>query len=406
MTIVELTHLYKDLHRHPELSFQEHRTARKVADWLTKLGYDVSSGVGGTGVVGRLGNGPGPTVLLRADMDALPVEEATGLPYASTATGIDADGATVPVMHACGHDMHMACLVGAADQLIRARADWAGTLLVVFQPGEEVGSGARRMVEDGLYRRFGRPDIVLGQHVMPLPAGTVGWRAGPTFAATDAFRVTLFGKGAHGSRPEVAVDPVVMAAAVVMRLQTVVSREIAAGDTAVVTVGSIRAGVKGNIIPDDAEIRVSIRTYTPGVRRSVLAAFERIVAAEAAASNAPRAPEIVRTSSFPVLENDARATARTVAALEAALGPERVVEIPAVTASEDVGELATAADAPLCFWTLGGTDPRVHRDARLNAEDVPSNHQATYAPVIEPTLSTGVRALAAAARTWLSDPIT
>jgi len=400
----ELVALYKDLHQHPELSHQEERTAAKVAERVEAAGYDVTTGVGGTGVVGVLHNGDGPTVLLRADMDALPVEEQTGLPYASTATATDADGKTVPVMHACGHDMHVTCLVGTADLLARAKGSWQGTVLAVFQPAEEVGGGARAMVDDGLFDRFGHPDVVLGQHVAPLPAGTVGYRAGPAFAATDALKVTFFGRGGHGSRPEVTIDPVVMAATTVVRLQTVVSREIAGSDIAVVTVGAINAGTKDNVIPDTAEIKLNIRTYTPDVRHRVLAAVQRIIKGEAAASGAEKDPDIAVIDTFPVLDNDARATARTTAAIGAVIGKGRLYEVPAATGSEDVGDFATAAKAPICYWLIGGIDPvryaKARQAGRINL-DIPSNHQATFAPVVEPTLRTGVEALTAAAIEWL-----
>ena len=399
-----LAELYQDLHAHPELSFAEHRTAGLIAERLTTLGLEVAEGVGRTGVVGVLRNGDGPTVLLRADIDALPVKEATGLPYASTATGIDPDGDEVPVMHACGHDMHVTCLLGALDLLAGARDLWTGTVLAVFQPAEELGQGARAMVDDKLFDRFGRPDIVLGQHVGPFPAGWVGVHAGPAFAAADSLRVRLHGKGGHGSRPETTVDPVVMAAATVMRLQTVVSREIAGAETAVVTVGSIQAGTKDNVIPDEAELTVSIRTYSEQVRGKVLGAVERIVRAEAAASGAEREPELIPIGTFPVLINDEAATARTAAALRDRLGEGNVIDPGPVTGSEDVGFFATSAGVPLCYWLFGGTD----RDTFLAAfnagtwdTDIPANHSALFAPVIEPTLGTGVTAMVTAALAWL-----
>ena len=306
-----LADLYRDLHQHPELSFQEARTAGIAAERLRAAGFDTTEGVGGTGVVGVLRNGPGPTALLRADMDALPVLEDTGLEYASTARGVDRDGHDVPIAHACGHDVHVSCLVGATAELAAARDTWSGTLLVVFQPAEELATGARAMIDDGLYDRFGRPDVVLGQHVAPLPAGMLALRAGPAFAGTDSMRITLHGSGGHGSRPETTVDPIVMAAATVMRLQTVVSREIAGTDTAVLTIGTLRAGTKENIIPDRAELGLNIRSFDPAVRERILAAVERIIRAEAAASGAPAEPEFELIDSFPVLVNDEAAVART-----------------------------------------------------------------------------------------------
>jgi amidohydrolase len=402
-----LAELYRDLHRHPELSFQEHRTAAVVADRLGALGFETTTGVGGTGVVGLLRNGGGPTALLRADMDALPMQEKTGLPYASDVRGVDHLGHEVDVFHACGHDVHVTCLVGAARQLAEDRAAWTGTLMTVFQPAEELGRGARAMIDDGLFERFGRPDVVLGQHVAPFPAGFLALRPGPAFAAADGVRITMFGRGGHGSRPETTVDPVVMAAATVMRLQAVVSREVAGTDTAVVTIGVLRAGTKENIIPDEAELRLSVRTFDPLVRERVLGAIERIVRAEAVASGAPRDPEVALVDGFPAVVNDIAACARTRPAFEALLGPDRVVDPGLVTGSEDVGLLASGSGAPCVFWLLGGADPARFTGA-ASADDMaalvaeqPSNHSPFYAPVIEPTLRVGVAALVSAAHTWL-----
>jgi hippurate hydrolase len=402
---VDLADVYRDLHQHPELAFQETRTAAVAAGWLTDHGFDVTSGIGVTGVVGLLRNGAGPTALLRADMDALPVEERTELAYASSARGRTAEGADVPVMHACGHDMHVTWLLGAARDLAADRSTWAGTLMVVLQPAEEAGAGAQAMIDDGLFDRFGRPDVVLGQHVAPLPAGVIGLRSGPAFAAADGLRVTLHGRGAHGSRPEASVDPVVMAAAVVMRLQTVVSREIGGTEVAVVTVGALRAGTAVNIIPDHAELLINVRTFDTGVRERVMAAITRIVRAEAAASGAPREPEVELTSSFPAVVNDPDAVERTRPALASL--PAVLVDPGLVTGSEDVGLLAAAAGAPCVYWLLGGADPALfagvvaEEDVAARVAGLPSNHSPLFAPVIEPTLDLGVGALVAAARCWL-----
>ena len=401
----DLAAVYRDLHANPELAYTETRTAAIVADRLTGSGFEVTGGVGVTGVVGIFRNGVGPTVLLRADMDGLPVQEKTGLPYASTAVGRDAQGGSVPMMHACGHDMHVTCLLGAAATLAAEPGSWAGTLMVVFQPAEEAGTGADAMVKDGLFERFGRPVVVLGQHVAPLPAGVIGLVAGPAFAAADVVRVLLHGRGAHGSRPEVSIDPVVMAAATVMRLQTVVSREVAGTETAVVTVGVLRAGSAPNIIPDQAELQISVRSFNTDVRNRVVDAIGRIARAEAAASAAPREPEVDVLSSFPAVVNDLAAVARTRPAFEAL--PVMVVDPGAVTGSEDVGMLATAAQVPCVYWLLGGADPAIFagltsiEEIATRMADVPSNHSPLYAPVIEPTLSLGVAALCAAARVWL-----
>ena len=401
----DLATVYQDLHEHPELSFREFRTAGIVAARLRATGFDVTEGVGRTGVVGVLRNGEGPTVLLRADMDALPVAERTDLPYASTTRATGADGEDVHVMHACGHDMHVTCLIGACAQMARERDFWRGTLLAVFQPAEEAGGGAKAMVHDGLFERFGRPVIVLGQHVTPLPAGVVGLRAGPAFAAADSLRVTVFGRGGHGSRPEICIDPVVMAAAIVLRLQTVVSREVSPGEQAVVTVGALHAGTAGNIIPERAELQLTVRSFTPDVRSQVLDAITRIVKAEAVASGAQREPDIEFSDSYPALVNDHDAVLRTRGALESTGGA--IVDPGPLTASEDFGVLAAAAAAPCVYWLLGGSDPSLFEGATSSAQmaermrSLPSNHSPEYAPVIHPTLELGVATLVSAARTWL-----
>ena len=399
----ELAEFYRDLHQHPELSLQEHRTARLVADALWPLGFEVTEQVGGTGVVGLLRNGDGPVVMLRADFDALPVEEQTGLPYASTDRARGQDGAEVPVMHACGHDMHAACLLGAAALLARTPGTWSGTLLVVFQPAEELGRGANDMVNDGLFRRFPVPGIVLGQHVGPLPAGMIGYASGPVMAASDSAQVVLYGQGGHGSRPEAAIDPVLMAANIVTRLQGIVARQVSPAETAVVTVGRLQAGTKDNIIPDTAELGINIRTYSPQTRDLVRAAIERIIAAEATASAAPRPPQITWNISTPVLVSDPVATETTMAAFTGHFGLERLLPLPLVTASEDVGIFGEAAGIPTVFWFWGGPDTQTVLSAMAEGrlDSLPGNHSPHFAPVIEPTLSTGIETLTVAARTWL-----
>jgi hippurate hydrolase len=397
--LAELRTTYRDLHAHPELSGRELRTASVAARWLTRDGYEVREDVGGSGVVGVLRNGDGPTVVMRADMDALPVEEATGLSYASTVPG---------VMHACGHDVHVTCMLGAANELASSRADWRGTLMIVVQPAEETASGAAAMIEDGVFERVPKPDVILGQHVAPLPAGMLGLRAGTAFAAIDSLRITLHGKGGHGSRPETTVDPVVMAAAAVMRLQGIVAREVAATDSAVVTVGALNAGTKANIIPDRAELLVNVRSYNERVRSRVLDAIARIVRSEAAASGSSQEPQIERMESAPVVVNDAAAVARTRPALEATVGQGHIVDPGPVTGSEDVGLLASASGAPLVFWLLGGADPAPFAGASTVEQiaavmtKTPSNHSPFYAPVEDPTLRIGADALTAAARAWLA----
>jgi hippurate hydrolase len=384
-----------------------------VAGRLRAAGWEVTEGVGGTGVVGVLHGAlsAGPVVLLRADMDALPVREETGLPYASTATGVDRDGGEVPVMHACGHDVHVTCLLGAAGLLAANRGAWGGTVLAVFQPAEEVG-GAPRMLEDGFADRFPRPDVCLGQHVGPAPAGLVGTRPGPVMSACDTLRIKVFGRGGHGSMPESTIDPVVLAAAIVMRLQTVVSREIAPSRSAVVTVGSFHAGTRANVIPDDAELAVTVRTTTPAVRERVLAAIERIVNAEAAASGAERMPEITPEDRLPLLVNDQAATGVVLDAFRARLGADRVFVLPSTLAgSEDFGTFGEALGVPSVFWHFGGLELASFTEADIISllEDgvpatLPGNHSPKFAPAIDPTLEIGVRLLLTAACAWLAGP--
>src|SRR4051794_6475331 len=400
----ELETIYKDIHSHPELSMQEERTAGVAADHLRSVGYEVTTGVGKTGVVGLLRNGEGPTVMLRADMDALPVQEATGLPYASTVTATDSTGKIVPVMHACGHDMHVSWLIGAATLFAKARDAWKGTLMPVFRPAEETAAGAEGMIDDGLLKRFSKPDVVLGQHVMVGPSGVLNSRAGVVTSAGDSLQIRMFGRGAHGSMPQASIDPVVMAAATVLRLQTIVSREIAATDAAVVTIGSLQAGTKENVIPDEAIIKLNVRTFDEAVRKRVLAAIERIVNAEAEASGAPKKPEITPLDRYDLVRNDDAATERVRNALHAHFGGERVTHTGPASASEDFGSFGAEWHVPSVFWFVGGVDPETYvkaeREGRLS--ELPTNHNPKFAPVIHPTLETGVEALVAASCDWLS----
>jgi len=400
----DLETLYKDVHSHPELSMQETRTAGLAAERLRIAGYEVTTGIGKTGVVGLLRNGDGPTVMLRADMDALPVEEATGVPYASKINVLDSEGRPVPVMHACGHDMHVTWLVGASTLLAQARTAWHGTIMAVFQPAEETAQGAQAMIDDGLFKRFSRPDVVLGQHVMVGPAGTIGGRTGVITSAADSLQIRLFGRGAHGSMPQASIDPVVMAAAIVLRLQTIVSREIAPAESAVVTVGVLQAGTKENVIPDEAIIKLNVRTFDEGVRKRVLAAIERIVKAEAAASGAPKPPEISPLDRYPLVTNDSDATRRVVEAFRRHFTTERVRETGPASASEDFGSFGVEWHSPSVFWFIGGTEPDAYAKAkaanRLN--EIPTNHNPRFLPVIHPTLRTGVEAMVVASQAWLS----
>lgn len=402
----ELAEIYVDLHAHPELGLQEHRTAGIVAEKLRGFGYEVTEGVGGTGVVGILQRGDGPTVLLRADMDGLPVTEQTGLDYASVATA-EVDGRVTGVMHACGHDVHITALLGAAAALVDDQ-DWAGRIMAVFQPAEEPGSGAKAMIDDGLFDRFGTPVVVLGQHVAPMPAGSFGLHAGVSYAASEGMTIIVHGKGGHGSRPETTVDPIVLGANIVTRLQQIVSREIAPQQVGVVTVGAFNAGQAPNVIPETAELQVSTRSFDPAVHDTLSAAIERIAKGEAAAAGAPREPEIVSQYSFPLLVNDPDGIERLRGALTADIPGAMIIDQGVVTGSEDVGAFATAAGVPCVYWVLGGADPALFADAKTLEDAVavalklPSNHSPKYAPVIEPTLTMGVAAMRSAARAWLT----
>ena len=394
---------YRDLHAHPELSHQEVRTAGKVAARLREAGCEVHERVGGTGVVGVLRNGEGPAVLMRADMDALPVREATGLPYASEVTATTADGDDVPVMHACGHDVHVACLVGAVTLLAEATSQWKGTVVAVFQPAEEVADGARRMVEDGLAQITGPVDVALCQHVLPFAAGQVATRPGPTLSAADSMRITVHGRGAHGSMPQAAVDPVVLSAMIVVRLQTVVSREVTPGDPAVLTVGSLQAGSKSNVIPDSATIALNVRSYSPSTRSAILDAIRRMVTAECEASGSPAPPDFELFDRFPPTVNDPATTARVAAAFTAHFG-DRAGTLPLQTASEDFSDIPAAFGVPYTYWGIGGIDPETYQRAEAAgrvSQDVPVNHSAAFAPVLQPTLDTGTEALVVAALAWL-----
>jgi amidohydrolase len=395
---------YTDIHSHPELSMQETRTAGIAAEKMLAAGYEVTPQVGKTGVVGLLRNGSGPTVMLRADMDALPVKEATGLPYASKITSTDAEGKTVPVMHACGHDMHVTWLIGATNLFAQSRDSWKGTLMAVFQPAEETAAGAQAMIDDGLFKRFPKPDVILGQHVMVGSAGVVSGRSGVITSAGDSFQIRLFGRGAHGSMPQASIDPVVMAASTVMRLQTIVSRELAPTEAAVVTIGSLQAGTKENVIPDEAIIKLNVRTFDEGVRKRVLDAITRIVNAEAAASGAPKPPEITALDRYSLVRNDPGATERVLGAFHNHFSADRVAKTEPTSASEDFGSFGSEWHVPSVFWFIGGTDPEQYAKAKASGtlSQIPTNHNPRFAPVIHPTLETGVEALTVAAQSWLS----
>ena len=396
--------LRKHIHSHPELSQQEASTAATIVSHLRSLdAYEIHQKIGGHGVAAVLKNGPGKTILLRADMDALPVEESTGLSYASKVIMKDFDGITKPVMHACGHDIHVTCLLAAAEWMVKIRAMWAGILILVFQPDEERSGGAKRMVNDGLYDKVPVPDILLGQHVMSNRAGSIGNRTGIMLAAADSFKITLFGRGGHGSMPNKTIDPVVMAASIVMRLQTIVSREVDPSNMAVVTVGSMQAGQTENVIPDKAELKVNVRTIDSETRSRVLSAIKRMVKAECDASGATEPPLFESLGSFPATVNDRDVTKMLQESFSVAFD-EFDPDIERVNGSEDFGQLAYSIGKPYSFWLIGGTDPKLWDEAERRgrlAEDIPVNHSSHFAPVMQPTIQVGVDAMALAAMTFL-----
>lgn len=395
--------LYRQLHAHPELSHEEHETAAEVARRLEEFGFEVHSGIGGTGVVGILANGDGPRVLLRADMDALPVKEQTGLDYASEV--VAGDGSSeVPVSHACGHDVHVTALLGAASLLADARDAWSGTVVALFQPAEEVGDGARGMVDDGVADVVGTPDVALAQHVLRMPSGSVGTRSGPVLSGADSMRITVHGRGAHGSMPQSSVDPVVLAAMIVIQLQTVVSRGVAPTDPAVLTIGSLHAGSKSNVISDHAVLELNFRYYDEQTRDTMLASVRRIVTAACQAAGSPKEPEFELYDHFPLTVNDETATTRVGEAFADFFG-DRAGELPLQSASEDFSDIPSALGVAYTYWGIGGTDPDAYAQAERDGtvEELPANHSPFFAPVLQPTLDTGTQALVVAALAWLGD---
>jgi len=391
--VPELVTLYEELHRNPELSDHEAWTAETLAGRLRAIGFEVTTGVGGTGVVGVLRNGAGPTVLLRTDLDALPVEEKTGVPYASRAAGR---------MHACGHDLHMTAWIGTATLLARARERWHGTIVAIGQPAEEIGTGARAMLRDGLYERFPKPDFAVAVHTSAdHPAGRVAYTSGWALASVDSVDLTIYGKGGHGAYPHRTIDPIVIAARTVVALQTLVARENNPLDPAVVTVGSFHAGTKHNIIPDDARLQLTVRSYTPEVRKRLLAGIERIARAEAAAAGAPREPEMKVDEGTPSTYNDPQLTARLVAAVRGAIGADNVVEQPAVMGGEDFSEFGRAGVPAAILW-VGAVDPALYAAAQVSGTPLPSLHSPIFAPDARRAIPTAVRAETAALLALLS----
>jgi len=393
--------LYLDLHQNPELSTHEIQTAAKLAGRLRSLGYDVTEHVGGTGIVAILKNGAGPTVMLRTELDALPVEEKTGLSYASKVRAKDDAGRDVPVMHACGHDLHMASILGTAAIMAHSKDTWHGALMLIGQPAEETIGGAKAMLEDGLLTRFPRPDVAVALHVGNiLPAGEVGITPGVFNTNADSLRITIYGKGGHGSAPHTAIDPIVIAARTILALQTIASREVKPQEMAVVTVGYILAGTKNNIIPDQAEMGLTVRTNKPEVRKQVLAAITRITNAEAEAAGAPRPPAIDRLEGTDLVYNDPALAQRMRGVLESALEKGEVVSQEPITGSEDFSYFVEQG-IPGFYFSLGGADPEKYAQAKASGTLLPSNHSSLFAPDVDPALHTGIAAEVAVLRSLL-----
>ena len=386
--------LYKHFHRHPELSLQEHATAARIEEELRSGGIDEVLRVGATGVVAILRNGDGPVVAMRGDIDALPMAERSGKDYA--AVGVtqtdEASGRETPVAHTCGHDVHIVCLLDATKALHAHRDAWSGTFVAVFQPGEENAAGAKAMVAAGIVDKVPKPDVYLGQHVLgSLPGGAVGIRSGPLFSAAASIEITLHGKGSHGSMPNLGVDPIVLGAAVVTRLQTIVAREVAPKETAVVTVGSFHAGTKSNIIPDSAILQLNTRAFDRDVERHLHEAIERIVRAECEAARCPRPPEFRYYDRYPLTSNHDAPTARVRAAFQDWFG-DGAVDMAPVPASEDFPIIPDAFGCPYTYWGLGGF---------ADWKNAPGNHSPFFAPDLQPTLDRGVEAIVVAASPWL-----
>jgi amidohydrolase len=385
--------LYKDLHRNPELAFQETQTTAKLAARLKTLGFEVTTGVGKTGIVAIMKNGAGPTVMLRTELDALPVAEKTGLPFASSLTTKNLAGQVVPVMHACGHDIHMSAWAGTARIMAGNKDRWRGTLMLVGQPAEETLSGAVAMLEDGLFKRFPRPDFALSLHDDDtMPAGTIGYHAGLFRAMSDRVDITVYGRGGHAAMPHSTIDPVVLASRIVLSLQTIVSRENNPAEPIVITVGSIHGGTQGNVIPDEVKMELSVRTLTPQVRTRTLAAIRRIAKGEAESAGAPREPLVTVPAVAPLsVVNDPALISRLAGALKRALGDQQVVEMPAKMTSEDFAQYG-AAGVPSALLHIGAVNPAKLDESRRSGIPVPAPHSPEWAPDYEPTLKGAIHA--------------
>lgn len=397
----QLLELYKHLHANPELSFQEEESSARMGTELKRAGFEVTMGVGGFGVVGVMKNGDGPTVLVRADMDGLPVKEQTGASYASTAKVKDASGNEVPVMHACGHDVHMTCLIGVARVLTQLKERWRGTLVLIAQPAEERGGGAMAMLKDGLFTRFPKPDFCVALHDgAELPAGQIGYTPGYAMANVNSVDITVRGIGGHGAWPEKTKDPVVLASQIVLALQTIVSREIKPGEPAVVTVGSIQGGTKHNIIPDEVKLQLTVRSYSEETRLQTLEAIKRIARGQAIAAGLPEElmPVVNMGAEFtPATYNHPDLTARLVKVFKARFGETNVVALPPVMGGEDFGQFGRTADnIPICMFKIGAVNPKSFEAATRAGRSLLSLHSPFWLPDAEPTIRTGVIAMTSA----------
>ena len=377
----QLDAIYKDLHAHPEIAFQEERTAARLAAEMRKIGFEVTEKVGKTGVVALYKNGPGPLVLVRTEMDGLPMDEKSGLPYASK------NGAA----HSCGHDVHMTAWLGAARALVSLKSQWKGTLMFIGQPAEETVSGAKAMLEDGLFKRFGKPDYAFALHSWPLAHGTIGYNSGAVSSNSDAIEITFKGRGGHGSAPDKALDPITIAARFVVDVQTVISREKDPKEFGVVTIGAISGGTVGNIIPDSVKVRGTIRTYSPAVREKILAGVRRVANASAARADAP-APDVARIPGGAAIDNNDALVTRTEGVLKQAFGDANVARMPAMTASEDFSQYINQG-VPGMFFFTGVYDPKVVAEADKGGKPVAFNHSPYYAPVPEPSIKTAAQAM-------------
>jgi amidohydrolase len=394
--------LYIDLHEHPELSLHEVNTAAKLAAKLREFGYEVTEHVGGNGVVAILRNGNGPAIMLRTELDALPVQEKTGLTYGSHVTTKDDDGHDVSVMHACGHDIHMAALVGTAEIMAKTKNQWHGTLMLIGQPAEEKVGGARMMLADGLFTRFPKPSVGLALHTTnELPAGKLGVTPGYMSSNSDSVDITIYGRGGHGAAPQTTIDPIVIAAKTVLSLQTIVSREIRPGDPAVITVGYIQGGTKNNIIPDEARLGLTVRSYSPETRKHLLASIERITRAEAEAAGAPKPPLVQVGEGTDAMYNDPKLEAQLASVLRETMGADNVVTVPPLMASEDYSAYE-AAGVPSFYYQLGVANPQQYAEAKAKGASLPSNHSPFFAPDMEPSLKTAIESEVALLR-WLME---